>query len=230
MHRTPTTWPWVATAPCVRGLLWSPENFSPSPSPAFGFVLPLPSLAYLQADDEATVGLMGRHLVTGIIHQPRLGICSGGWLSHLFSCLCFAVIYFLIIIKKGKNQKIKKRNQFFSSFFLPASHIKSCLSSLPNITISDSRFLYTGGLTTQFIVSTRDTLGRKGGTIHNGSGTRSVSWGHLDMRPRGLHCSLACWFKDSLLPFFGSKPQYTDPSKLHFPGCLAHQLLSRFEQ
>lgn len=133
-------------------------------------------------------------------------------------------------IKKGKNQKILKRNQFFSSFFLPASHIKSCLSSLPNITGSDSRFLYTGGLTTQFIFSTRDTSGRKGGTIHNGSGTRGVSWGHLDMWPRGLHCSLACWLKDSLLPFFGSKPQCTDPSKLHFPGCLAHQLLSRFEQ
>lgn len=69
--------------PCQAGLaqgLWkSPENFSPLPSLAFGFVLPLPSLVYLQADDEATVGLMGRRLVTGIIHQHMLGVYSGSF-------------------------------------------------------------------------------------------------------------------------------------------------------
>ena len=73
-------------------------------------------------------------------------------------------------------------------------------------------------------------MGRKGGTIHNGSGTRGVNWGHPDTWPWGLHWSLVCWLDDSLLPFLCSKPQCTDPSKLPFPGCLAHQLLVRFEK
>lgn len=72
----------------TQGLWKSPENFSPLPSLAFGFVLPLPSLVYLQADDEATVGLTGRRLVTGIIHQHMLGTYSGAFrllfCSYLF--------------------------------------------------------------------------------------------------------------------------------------------------